>query len=124
MTDKGNVAVAKSGDQTKETTVATWYAANTYADDITEREITRHTDSSVFFMSNGKERREARASDYHRWFQTKREAAQYIVDAFEEKASAQRERATYYDKRAAAAKAKHADVLSAPGQSQENARTE
>lgn len=52
------------------------YKTTHYGNTIEEVEITRTTNSSVFFMSNGRERREA---DNH-YFATKALAKQSIID--------------------------------------------
>ncbi len=59
------------------------YRISSWSDEITEREIIRTSDTSVFYInSRGKEEREKILTTYHKWFLTRNEAIKSIQDKY------------------------------------------
>jgi hypothetical protein len=56
-----------------------------YCDKIVEREIVRKTEKQVVYLnSRGTEEREAIKSGWHNWFDTKEEAAYFLIKRYED----------------------------------------
>lgn len=60
-------------------------AGGIYANVVTEVEITRETESSVWTNEHGRERRHAKASEWGHYFESEKQAYEYILGVCLEK---------------------------------------
>jgi len=67
-----------SGRKTND--MAAWYSVNKYSAEVSTLEVHKETDQMIFFMHNGRERRQAKVSSFEIWFPSREEALNHFIE--------------------------------------------